>query len=131
MQCLNATQELTSYYMNEDNFKPIQIIENEILTEKTEPLKKISIKFDEKSKNNSKKIVKLLKQTIPTNPKILNINEGLRQFFIESRKVNPCLYDPSPLYNRVSSMSSRFRGHCQQDAYEFLRFFLGEYNFFF
>ena len=131
MQCLNATRELTSYYLNEDNFKPMQIIEkNEMLPEKTELLKKILIKFDEKSKNNSKRKVKLplVKPAIPAIPKISNINEGLRQFLSESRKVNPCLYDPSPLYNRVSSMSSRFRGHSQQDAYEFLRFFLG--NFF-
>lgn len=52
------------------------------------------------------------------------INECFADFLKEARQMNGGFYDPTQIFNKMASMFHQFRGHSQQDAQEFLRFFL-------
>ena len=129
MQCLNATTELTNFYLNEENYKRAEIFESpqikneepEILkTNKKPEIMKINFKTSTNEKNFLKKPIKP-----GVKPSLMNINETFKKFLKGAREANPKLYDPSELYNKMGSLYSQFRGRSQQDAQEYLRFFLG------
>lgn len=132
MQCLNATTELTIFYLNDENFKSSELFENlpiknqepEILKANKKPeIMKINFKNNIISTNEKNFFKKPLKPAVK--PSLMNINETFKRFLKGAREANPKLYDPSELYNKMGSLYSQFRGHSQQDAQEFLRFFLG------
>ena len=119
--------------MNEVNFKRVEINDIPKVEEKCDKILNTFFKKTDK-KNMTNLLIKKFLYNIPINKKqsstnlgvkIGSINEEFRLFLCNSRKAMPAIYDPSPLFNKLSSISSRFRGHAQQDAQEFLRFFLG------
>ena len=133
MQCLNVTTELTSFYLNDENYKKGEILENPQIQPQEAELLKNNKKKSETLKVNSKNVFTILNLRKPiivqkpvNKPPFMNINETFRKFLKETREANPKLYDPSELYNKMGSLYSQFRGHSQQDAQEFLRFFLGK-----
>ena len=129
MQCLNATTELTNFYLNDENYKRAEIFENSpinnqepetLKTNKKPEIMKINFK-------NNVPFINFLKKPLKpvVKPSLMNINETFKRFLKGAREANPKLYDPSELYNKMGSLYSQFRGRSQQDAQEFLRFFLG------
>ena len=132
MQCLNATTELTNFYLNDENYKRAEIFENSpinnqepetLKTNKKPEIMKINFKNNVTSTNQKIFLKKPLKPVVK--PSLMNINETFKRFLKGAREANPKLYDPSELYNKMGSLYSQFRGRSQQDAQEFLRFFLG------
>jgi len=116
MQCLNATQPLTSIYLKNQNFKDIdEISPNE---DKNVPIPAadndgwITVSTHNnpnKNKKNKGNKEKQKNKNCSSSSESVNVNRRFQEFLLEARRAKNKCFDPSPLFKSISNMLLFFR----------------------